>query len=92
MFIKIKEKEPETKDKYLRLIYKGRVLKDDKCLNDYNIVADKSDEEDKTEQENEELKALNGEDTLKQYVIHCVASNMSDHEVKIIKNIYNFEK
>lgn len=77
---KIKEKEPGVKDKYLRLIYKGRVLKDDKCLNDYNIVADTTDEESGNEHENEELKALNGEDSLKQYVIHCVASNMSDHE------------
>jgi len=77
---KIKEKEPEIKDKYLRLIYKGRVLKDDKCLNDYGIIADTPEDEIENENENDELKALTGENSLKQYVIHCAASNMSDHE------------
>eukprot|EP00833_Pecoramyces_ruminatium_P018478 jgi/Orpsp1_1/1192510/evm.model.d7180000093896.1 len=78
---KIKNSNSELKDKYLRLIYQGKVLKDDKNLNDYGIVADiNSNEEDENENENDELKALNSENSLNQYFIHCAVSDILENE------------
>jgi uncharacterized ubiquitin-like protein YukD len=72
----IKDTNPELKNKCVRLIYKGKVLKDDKNLSDYGINADTEEEEN----ENEELKALNSENSLKQYVIHCAVSDILENE------------
>ncbi|ORX81930.1 hypothetical protein BCR32DRAFT_267976 [Anaeromyces robustus] len=76
---KIKEDNPELKDKYLRLIYNGKVLKDDKTLTDYGIVADSSSSEE-NDNENDELKPLNEENILRQYVIHCAVSELLENE------------
>ncbi|ORY38977.1 hypothetical protein LY90DRAFT_510805 [Neocallimastix californiae] len=75
----IKNTNTELKDKYLRLIYKGKVLKDDKNLSNYGIVAEVESSEDE-ENENEELKALNNKDSLRQYVIHCAVSDVLENE------------
>jgi len=56
------------------------VLKDDKNLSNYGIVAEVESSEDE-ENENEELKALNNKDSLRQYVIHCAVSDVLENEV-----------
>jgi hypothetical protein len=55
------------------------VLKDDKNLSNYGIVAEVESSEDE-ENENEELKALNNKDSLRQYVIHCAVSDVLENE------------